>query len=77
MKIRRARGPRKTFQPGLRSAGSSASLCRCTYSDHEPPHSPRALGLVTEWAELHRVDLIEDWNLARAQAQVRPIAPLE
>jgi hypothetical protein len=39
--------------------------------------SPRALGLVTEWAALHREELVEDWNLARAEAQLKPIAPLE
>ena len=39
--------------------------------------SPRALGLVTEWAALHRTELMEDWNLARAEAQLKPIAPLE
>jgi hypothetical protein len=39
--------------------------------------SPRALGLVTEWAALHREELVEDWNLARGEAQLKPIAPLE
>ena len=39
--------------------------------------SPRALGLVAEWAALHRAELMEDWNLARAEAQLKPIAPLE
>jgi hypothetical protein len=39
--------------------------------------SPRALGMVTEWAALHREELMEDWNLARAEAQLKPIAPLE
>lgn len=38
--------------------------------------SPRALGLVTEWASSHQHELIEDWNLARAQAPLRPIEPL-
>jgi hypothetical protein len=33
--------------------------------------------LVTEWAALHRAELMEDWNLARAEAQLKPIAPLE
>jgi hypothetical protein len=33
--------------------------------------------LVTEWAALHRAELIEDWNLARAEAELKPIAPLE
>ena len=39
--------------------------------------SPRALGLVTEWAALHRAELMEDWSLAKAEAQLKPIAPLE
>jgi hypothetical protein len=33
--------------------------------------------LVTEWAAMHRVALMEDWNLARSEAQLKPIAPLE
>ena len=39
--------------------------------------TPRVLGLVTEWAALHREELTEDWNLARAQAALKAIAPLE
>lgn len=39
--------------------------------------TPRVLGLVTEWAAVHREELTEDWNLARAQAVLKPIAPLE
>jgi hypothetical protein len=39
--------------------------------------SPRALGLVIEWGALHRAELMEDWMLARAEAQLNPIAPLE
>jgi len=39
--------------------------------------SPRALGLVIEWAAAHRQELIDDWNLARQQQPLRPIAPLE
>src|ERR1035437_1837322 len=39
--------------------------------------SPRALGLVTEWAAIHRAELMEDWNLARSEAHLKPIAPLE
>jgi hypothetical protein len=41
------------------------------------PFSPRAPSLVTEWAALHREGLMEDWNLARAEAQLKPIPPLE
>jgi hypothetical protein len=39
--------------------------------------SPRVLGLVVEWAAFHRAELVEDWNLARAEAGLKPIAPLE
>ena len=39
--------------------------------------SPRAMGLVTEWAALHQIELMEDWALAREEAQLKPIAPLE
>lgn len=39
--------------------------------------SPRTLGLVAEWAMLHQRELLEDWDLARAEAQLKPIDPLE
>jgi hypothetical protein len=39
--------------------------------------SPRTLSLVREWAALHRAELVEDWNLARNEAELKPIAPLE
>jgi hypothetical protein len=39
--------------------------------------SPRILGLAVEWASLHRQDLLEDWELARRQAELKPIDPLE
>jgi hypothetical protein len=37
----------------------------------------RALGLVLEWAALHRQELRVDWSLAQAGKQPRPIEPLE
>jgi hypothetical protein len=37
---------------------------------------PRALGLVMEWAALHKTELLEDWELARAQAPLKSIEPL-
>lgn len=37
----------------------------------------RALSLVREWAELHRDELREDWQLAEAHHALRPIPPLE
>jgi hypothetical protein len=39
--------------------------------------SPRALGLVVEWAALHRDELTENWELARRQASLNRIEPLE
>jgi len=39
--------------------------------------SPRALGLVTEWAAMYQAELMEDWTLARAEARLKPINPLE
>lgn len=38
---------------------------------------PRALGLVTEWATLHREALLEDWALAEKQQPLKKIKPLE
>lgn len=37
---------------------------------------PRALNLVLDWAELHRGELLDDWNLCRAKEPPKPIAPL-
>ena len=39
--------------------------------------SPRILGLVVEWASLHREELLADWRLARQQAELNKIDPLE
>lgn len=38
---------------------------------------PRARGLVTEWASMHRDELRADWERARAKAPLSDIAPLE
>lgn len=39
--------------------------------------SPRTIGLVTEWAARHQAELKEDWSLARQQAPLKKIQPLE
>lgn len=39
--------------------------------------SPRVLGMVVEWASMHRAELWENWNLARQQAALNSIEPLE
>jgi hypothetical protein len=39
--------------------------------------SQRALNLVKEWAALHQTELHENWELARQQAPLKKIEPLE
>ena len=38
--------------------------------------SPRAMGLVVEWALQHRDELLDDWRLARGSMPLNRIAPL-
>jgi hypothetical protein len=38
---------------------------------------PRALALVLEWNALHRVELLDDWERARAGQPLQRIPPLE
>lgn len=38
---------------------------------------PRALGLLVEWAAQHQEELMSDWQLARENAELHRIAPLE
>ncbi len=37
---------------------------------------PRAMGLVVEWAALHRQELEDNWHRARAQEALEKIDPL-
>jgi hypothetical protein len=37
----------------------------------------RALGMVQEWRQIHRVQLIENWTLAEQKRILRQIKPLE
>jgi hypothetical protein len=39
--------------------------------------SPRAFGLVIEWATLHQRELLDDWNRARNQQPLDSIEPLQ
>lgn len=41
-------------------------------------HLPRrAQELVLDWAELHRCELLDDWDLCAAKQQPKQIAPLQ
>lgn len=61
----------------VRYGGQKAVIGIDTLAVIEGTLSPRALGMVTEWAALHRRELMENWNLARQRAAMNPIAPLE
>ena len=37
----------------------------------------RALGAVLEWSQLHREELMDNWQLARAEQSLNRIEPLE
>lgn len=37
----------------------------------------RALGLVNEWYQLHKQELMEDWKLAELREPLKKIEPLE
>jgi hypothetical protein len=39
--------------------------------------SPRALGLVIEWATLHKEELLKDWDLAKSNQPPEKIEPLK
>ncbi|MBI4539400.1 MAG: DUF4160 domain-containing protein [Gemmatimonadetes bacterium] len=38
---------------------------------------PRVLGLVTEWAAMHRGELLADWQRAQSEQPLQAIEPLE
>jgi hypothetical protein len=48
-----------------------------TLSILEGKISPRILGLVREWAAIHKTELMQNWELARLQVPLEPITPLE
>jgi hypothetical protein len=38
---------------------------------------PKAIGLVMEWARLHKGELLADWRLCQQKQPLNPISPLE
>ncbi len=38
---------------------------------------PKALGLVTEWANIHRDELLKNWELSRINSELLKIEPLK
>jgi hypothetical protein len=61
----------------VRYGSQRAVVDIATLSVLEGALSPRALGLVVEWAAQHRAELRTNWELARRHAPLKPIEPLE
>jgi hypothetical protein len=38
---------------------------------------PRALGMVIEWASLHKKELLENWKAVEEKKDLKPIEPLK
>ena len=60
----------------VRYAGAKATvgIQRLTLLTGNLPRT--AERLVLEWATLHQTELMEDWELCAARAELRPIQPL-
>jgi hypothetical protein len=61
----------------VRYGGQKAIIAISTLSLLQGSLSPRVFGMVMEWASLHQTELLENWDLARRQAPLEKIAPLE
>jgi hypothetical protein len=61
----------------VRYGSHKASIAIESGSLFEGELPPRALGLIVEWAALHRTELLEDWERARSLQPLSPVAPLE
>ncbi len=60
----------------VRYASYRASLALEPLALMEGRLPPRVLGLVMEWASLHRLELREDWDRAARAEPLKRIAPL-
>lgn len=59
-----------------RYAGSKASISINDLAIIEGSMPPRALGLVMEWAAIHRAELLRAWQQAESNQQPDKIEPL-
>ena len=59
-----------------RYGGKKVSIEIQTLRVLEGKISPRALGLVVEWASLHKEELMKDWELAKSNKPPEKIEPL-
>ena len=61
----------------VRAGGHKALIGINSLAVLEGHLTPRALGLVIEWAALHQAELLENWELARLTVPLKSIDPLE
>jgi hypothetical protein len=61
----------------VRHGGEHATIRIEDLTLDEGELSPTVLGLVKEWAALHRRELLDNWNRARAQSPLTRVEPLE
>ena len=59
-----------------RYSGGKVSIEIQTLKVLEGEISSRALGLVVEWASLHKEELMKDWELAKSNQPPEKIEPL-
>ncbi len=60
----------------VQAAGRTAAVSIRSLRVLEGDLSPRILGLVVEWAALHRDELLLDWDLAMKRQPLNRIDPL-
>ena len=65
---------RPIFTQGTMSFGQKFLIDSLAVKEGKLP--PRILGLVTEWAELHKDELMENWNSIRETGHYKQIQPL-
>lgn len=57
--------------------GDQAAIVRIDTLEMSEGSLPRrALSMVLEWAQVHRAELVENWEAARQHEPLKPIAPL-
>jgi len=61
----------------VRYGGQKAIIAIASLSLLQGSLSPRVFGMAMEWAAFHQAELMENWDLARQQAPLKKIAPLE
>ncbi len=60
-----------------RYGGEKAAIRIADFAILEGYLSPRALGLVMEWAEIHKDELLKNWDLAKDKQPLFHIEPLK